>query len=232
MKEFVGVDGCRGGWVAVALSGRVLRAIVSPDWTALMTEARRAAVITVDMPIGLPTRGARSCDREARRWLGRPRGASVFPPPVRGCQHEASYPELCARQRATDGRGLTKQAFNILPKIRQLDRWLAERFRDRVRIFEVHPEVSFACWNRGRAMRHHKSTYEGRLERERLIDELWPGARERLWRDIRGGPCERDDLNDALAALWSARRIADGTAVRMPRAVERDETGLLMQILA
>src|SRR5579872_2534270 len=45
--------------------------------------------------------------------------------------------------RKADERGLSKQAFHLLPKIRQVDQYLLEHAHDRSRILELHPEVSF-----------------------------------------------------------------------------------------
>jgi hypothetical protein len=100
------------------------------------------------------------------------------------------------------------------------------------RIHEVHPEVSFATWNGGRALQHSKARAAGRAEREQLIDAIWKGERERLWSRVRGRGCRPDDLNDAFAALWTAVRIVRGTARRRPQAMETDEHGLRMEFVA
>jgi len=228
----VGVDGCRGGWIAVSDWCGSLDAGVHENWLGVVGDANPDALLAVDIPIGLPARGARACDVEARRFLGLPRGASVFSTPVRACLASGSYETVAARLRRADGRGLSKQAFHLLPKIRQLDEYLLEHTRDIPRIYEVHPEVSFATWNEGRALQHNKASDAGRAEREHLTDAIWKGARERLWARVRGSGCRPDDLNDAFAALWTAVRIARGSARRRPQAMETDEHGLRMEIVA
>ncbi|HKT62641.1 MAG TPA: DUF429 domain-containing protein [Burkholderia sp.] len=40
----------------------------------------------------------------------------------------------------------------------------------------------------------------------------------------------RDDVLDAFAVLWSARRIASGEALRFPETVEIDASGIPMVI--
>lgn len=50
----------------------------------------------IDVPIGLPDRGARECDKAARRRLGPSRGSSVFPAPIRRILAATSYIEACA----------------------------------------------------------------------------------------------------------------------------------------
>jgi predicted RNase H-like nuclease len=223
-----GVDGCRGGWLAVIKQGRELRALIAPDFAALLG-ALPGALIGIDIPIGFPDRGARSCDVLARELLGRPRASSVFPAPVRACLKDWEYRRLCSLHREIDGRGLGRQTFNLLPKIRQVDAVLVRNPQVARRIREVHPEVSFALWN-GTPMMFNKATPEGRRERERLIDREWPGERERLARELRGNRFAADDLNDAFAVLWSARRIAGGRARVFPEEVQRDAAGLRMRI--
>jgi len=99
-------------------------------------------------------------------------------------------------------------------------------------LYEVHPEVSFATWNEGRALQHSKARAAGRAEREQLIDAIWQGERERLWARVQGRGCRPDDLNDAFAALWTAVRIARGSARRRPQTMETDEHGLRVEIVA
>lgn len=87
----------------------------------MLLDAMTGVLIGVDIPIGLPDRGSRTCDVQARNLLGRPRGSSVFPAPIRACLEDWDYGRLCSMHRRQDGRGLTKQAFHLLPKIRQVD---------------------------------------------------------------------------------------------------------------
>ena len=89
----VGIDGCRSGWVAVVLddddqaAAHHLREIddvgaAAPD----------AALIAIDVPIGIPDVGRREADVAARRFLG-PRRNSVFFTPVRGAVEAATHAE-------------------------------------------------------------------------------------------------------------------------------------------
>ncbi|MBX5463899.1 MAG: DUF429 domain-containing protein [Steroidobacteraceae bacterium] len=229
-RTIAGVDGCAGGWLAVVQSDRGIEAQVARNLETLI-HAMPGVLIGIDIPIGLPDRGPRACDLHARKLLGQPRGSSVFPAPIRACLKDGGYSELSSLHKEVDGRGLTRQAFHLLPKIREVDDLLrrpalAERIR------EVHPEVSFALWNGGQPMRFKKKKPDGRRERESLIDREWPGERERLARQLRGCGCAADDLNDAFAALWSSRRIMAGEAKVFPSEIQRDSTGLPMRIEA
>lgn len=230
-RVLAGVDGCRGGWIAVISAGDKLQARVMRDWKSLVSSLPARSILGVDIPIGLPRRGARLCDIEARRILGRPRGSSIFPAPARGVlMLPGSHQRVSRQHRRIDGRGLSQQAYRLIPKIQELDEYLEENLPGPHSIFEIHPEVSFCVWNGSRPMAHRKSTSAGRQERERMISRVWPGENERLWGTLRGQGCARDDLNDAFAALWTVGRIVEGTAQRLPSEPEPDETGLLMII--
>ncbi len=230
-----GVDGCRGGWLVVAQRADQLAAWVSVNIEDVLETLPPTAVIAIDIPIGLTERGGRACDVEARRRLGGPRSSSVFSPPVRGVIDAQTHADACLRHRAIDGRGLSIQAFAILPKILEVDRRLRADERLLTRVAEVHPELSFAFWNGGQPMAHSKTRPEGRAEREALIQQIWPRWRPALWERLRdrleGGVAE-DDLNDSFAALWTARRLVEGEAVSLPEEEQRDAFGLPMRILA
>jgi predicted RNase H-like nuclease len=203
-----GVDGCRGGW-AVALDGEVLVLRAFKEVLALDVE-----VIAVDMPIGLPEAGPRGCDVDARRRLG-PRRSSVFPAPVRAVLHERSYTAALALHRATDGRGLSKQAFHLLPKIAEVDAQLDPR------VIEAHPELAFARLL-GVPARHSKRSPAGHAER---LAALGLGDAPR----VRGAA--RDDVLDAIALTHIGRRFLVGDAEPLGDG-RRDRRGLPMVIWA
>lgn len=232
MAEIVGVDGCTDGWVFVVEADGQLNAGVAPDMQSLLSDLADDAIVAIDVPIGLPDSGPRNCDLEARRLLGVPRGSSVFPAPVRACLGAATYSDACAAHVSADGRRMSQQAFGILRKIREVDELLSgdPRLQDRVR--EVHPELCFAMWNKGTPMLHRKSRRPGRFEREALIDSLWLGERERLRRVLCGHRYKADDLNDAFAALWTARRIRNHEAAVLPVSPPADIRGLRMEMVA
>jgi predicted RNase H-like nuclease len=165
----------------------------------------------------------------ARQLLGAPRASSVFPAPIRAVVHETNYQVACAKHRDIDGRALSRQAFAILPKILEVNQLLWSQVDVQSRIKEIHPEVSFAAWNSGRAMQHRKGELVGATERERLIDRARPGQRTAILQSLGRNGYQRDDLNDAFAALWSAARVVNGAA-RVLGSELRDQDGLPMQM--
>ena len=74
-KSIAGVDGCKRGWVMVRRDreGRLTRQVYEALHNLPKTD-----IVLIDIPIGLPARGWRACDLEAKRMLGGMRGRSVF----------------------------------------------------------------------------------------------------------------------------------------------------------
>jgi predicted RNase H-like nuclease len=229
--SLAGIDGCREGWLCLRDDEGIVQGQVFSSFVQMLQHLQDATVIAIDIPIGLPASGERSCDRMARQLLGSPRSTSVFSAPVHGAVSETDYASACTRHRQIDGRALSRQAFAILPKIREVNApmWLNNSLQQRVK--EIHPEVCFAVWNGGRAMEHRKATPEGRRERQRLIDITWPRQRARILGDITHNDFQDDDLNDAFAALWTAKRISAGTAMRLGSQI-LDPGGLEMEMWA
>ena len=225
-----GVDGCRDGWLCVEELNGVVQGHIYESLAALLVGLPTAEIVTIDIPIGLPEQGRRECDTAARKHLGRPRGSSVFPTPVQGVLHELKYPVACQKHREIDERGLSRQAFAILPKIRDVNLLLQPNPALQMRVREIHPEVCFAIWNYGVPMKHRKASPAGRTEREQLIDVEWPGQRRAIL-DRLEGAYEYDDLNDAFAALWTAKRIANGQALVLG-GQSIDKYGLRMEMWA
>lgn len=67
----VGIDGCRGGWVAaLSRSANNRPAFQVGAWlSALLTGLADDALVAIDVPIGLPEAGPRCCDLAARAFL-------------------------------------------------------------------------------------------------------------------------------------------------------------------
>jgi predicted RNase H-like nuclease len=230
-----GADGCRGGWVLAVLDPAPggLHVEVVPRLAAAIADvaAGRLAALAVDMPMGLPEDGPRACDLAARRRLGA-RRSSVFPTPVRAALDAPTYAEALARSRAACGRGLSRQAFNLLAKIAELDAVIRPELQDRV--VEAHPEMAFARLA-GSPCVHAKRTAEGRAERLALLRGAGLGDTDlgdldmdlATLRLAGGAP---DDILDAVALTLTAARVRDGVAERLGDGA-RDARGLRMEVV-
>jgi predicted RNase H-like nuclease len=117
----VGVDGCRDGWVVVALENGAFAGATKVDsFDDVLAVSEGAHSIGVDMPVGLVERGERTCDRLVREYIG-PRRASVFVAPPRKALQKPTFEEANAECRKRAGFGLSKQLWNIRPKILEVD---------------------------------------------------------------------------------------------------------------
>ena len=235
-----GIDGCKGGWLCIEELNDGLRAFIASNICDAVHQLPPGTLIGIDIPIGLPNDDSRQCDIEARQLLGA-RGVCVFPAPLRATLENTtdatSYEVAKAIQRSHHARdkGISQQAWRILPKIREVDVFLRADVKLAERILEVHPEVCFAHWNGGTPISSNKKSAPGRAARAALIDDVWPMQRERLLNELKEqgrGRFEADDLYDAFAALWTMRRYRVGRSLTLPAAPERDAANLPMQIIA
>ena len=229
-----GLDGCPGGWVLATVPVDNAKAefeiSVLHSLEPVLGElaAGRMVCAAIDIPIGLSDREPRSCDVAARRALG-PRRSSVFPAPARAVLGASSYAEACALSRRACGKGVSKQLYNILDKIRTVDAVQTPRLQDR--LFEMSPELSFAELT-GRPMAANKRTTEGRAARLQALTS--PSAFGKAMSGIFDGTppvgAKWDDVVDALIGAWTARRYAAGHHRRLGGDV--DARGLRMEIIA
>ena len=190
-----GVDGTKGGWVAVVLDDGqfVSDHVIRPVETAF-EELAGAQVIAVDVPIGF---GPRRADAAARAYL-RGAASTVFTTPTREV----------LKMRFGPGLGVSAQAHALGPRILHV----TELARADARFREVHPEVSFREMNGRKPLRYRKRSAGGVLER---INLLRTEGIELAGVDA-AAEAPLDDVLDAAAAAWTARRLSLGAARPLP----------------
>jgi predicted RNase H-like nuclease len=248
-----GVDGCKAGWIAafVRPRGDEVRFRVVRRFAEVVEAPERPAIIAVDMPVGLPERaghGGRAAETAVRPLLGG-RQSSVFSIPSRAAVYaEPGWPQsaeaLAAAHRRTSEvaratseppRGVAIQAFNLFPKIRELDALLRENPALAARVFEVHPEVALWRINGEAALSEPKKVknqpYGPGLALRRALLAAADIPDEALAAPLPPGAGE-DDRLDALACAVTARRLHAGLARPFPDPPEVDAFGLRMAIWA
>lgn len=230
MAFIAGVDGCKFGWLCITeevdtgkIDSKVYR--TAQD---LFTQTPEPILYAIDIPIGLNETGPRLCDIQARELLGN-RRSSVFPAPIRPALHANNRAEADAIRRKIESRGVSSQSFGIYHKVAEVDEFLTSSSNTAIK--EVHPELCFWAWNNQKAMSSSKKKIKGLFERHRLVAEYFGEeaiemARERhLVKDV-----AHDDIYDAFAALWTAKRIHKKIARRIPEPVIVDKKGLSMEM--
>lgn len=209
-----GADVWKSQWIVVTLEdGRFAEAFVTTTIERALTELADAQAIGIDTPIGLPHGGERRpADQEARDFVDKRRN-SVFFTPSAEVLDQATLSEANALARKHDWAGITAQAFALKDRIQEVEPLAAADER----IWEVHPEVSFAE-ARGGPLEWPKSSWNGRAQRRRILadqgivlpDDLGPG-----------GAAGVADVLDAAIAAWSACRIAEGRGRSFPVGSQR-----------
>jgi len=219
VAAYLGLDGFRWGWVAALIDDEGNQSFdYASTLQRLLSIPHDRAMI--DIPIGLPDRGFRSCDIEARDRLG----SSVFTGARRNL---FTFPNLPAANRhywhyEGERKGISCQLWNLRCKIKEVDEIITP---DRQRVFsETHPELIFWSRNDENALAG-KKTKAGRKQRVRILHKLGFRHVER-WLKLRFGTgigC--DDLIDACACAIAARDSTRALGDRKP-----DARGLFMQM--
>lgn len=224
--RIAGVDGCRRGWVVVDAESDIANARIAvvANWHEVL---KRAQLIAVDMPIGLSTSGSRDCETHARAML-RLHGARVFRTPPRGSLEFAHehWAEANAWSKRQGFGGISKQTWNICPKIREIDAIMQPRHEKK--IFEAHPELAFRRLHGMPVASKH--TREGSDLRLKILRDAGFRELENWIAAMKPLGAKADDVLDACALVLTAQRIADGRAQSLPPAPQRDERGLRMAI--
>jgi len=192
------------------------------------------ASVCIDIPIGLSETGVRACDIKARGLLG-PRRSSVFAAPPLFALEPRDYADLNNESKRRYGRGISKQAFYLLPKIREAARHLCDH-RTRCQHWrETHPELCFAALQGGTPMSANKKTQGGYLQRLALLRARM-GTRSvtRLIRELNAHPLRagvaKDDMLDAMVCGYVARLGCAMLGTLPEGEVERNARGEVMQI--
>lgn len=249
-RPVVGVDGCKGGWIAVSRTGGgPVACRIHSTFEALIASYPADAIIAVDMPIGLPERvgrAGRGPEVLARKHLG-DRQSSVFAIPSRAAVYAATDPfntlekwyedhrkaSDVARETSDPPRGVSIQAFALFPKIREVDALLRARPELRRRVIESHPEAAFWRLNGECAMRLPKKI-KGRINPAGMEERRALLAARGLDPTFLQERCPvgsgADDFLDACAMLLVAGRHACGESVSFPDPPLEDGHGIPIAI--
>jgi predicted RNase H-like nuclease len=220
----LGVDAAgRFGWVGVVvddqgfagahLAAALADVIAAADVAAPPTDPIEA--IGVDIPIGLVDGPKRTADVAARAFVG-DRRSSVFWAPHRSALAFTTQAEANEHLAGLGMPLLSAQAMGLMARIRET----APVATADERVVEIFPEASFRQLA-GAGLPHAKRSAAGALHRLALLRSAEP-AIELTGELGPAGAVPLDDLFDAAACAWSARRKALGHAVALGDPAEVD----------
>ena len=236
--QYIGIDGCRNGWIAAVLDYGNLRIERYETILDIMREFPTADAYLIDMAIGLPEsieEAKKRPDKTARKELGK-HGSTVFPIPCRqAIMVDPNDPQAVVKMRELNRsvleKSLSAQSLNIIPKIRELDEFLDEHREYKNVLCESHPELCFTRLN-GRALMMKKKTVEGLEERRRILEKyLKNGMMDGIQVRAKELNCMPDDIMDAVCLAVSAALKAHGMYETIPEEPETDTRGLVMQMI-
>jgi len=230
---YVGIDSCRKGWCYTSSTDRSgCETGVVPDIASIWRNFDKAALILIDIPIGLPSITHRTCDIRARKYLGPGKTSSVFPPPCREALYAKTYEEACEINHRILNKMISRQAWAIAPKIREVDEFLKSHPEAKKKIRETHPEVCFRALG-ATPLIHSKKSKQGFSERLAVLCRYLPEA-EKTINDalsrFRRKDVKPDDMLDSMAAAVTAK-FENSRLGTLPDNPETDSTGLPMEIV-
>jgi predicted RNase H-like nuclease len=156
--------------------------------------------VLIDMPIGLPSSGMRRCDLLARERLGT-RRSTLFPIPARPAIYAHSYGECCETNTLYQGCRVSKQAWNLTPKIRELDLFLRAEPTRHAQIAEGHPELAFKALSSASWPLPSKRSPTGQELRQALLSEALGISAAETAREFVSNHRGQADITDAYDAL-------------------------------
>lgn len=215
-KYFVGIDGCKNGWISVANNNSNFKKsiiIFKEKFSDLINEYPSNSIFLVDMPLILSkSKEIRSCDIEAKLFLKK-RQSSIFLAPCFQALKAENYDKANKINRKITSLGLSKQSWNLFKKIIEIQPYALNK-----QVFEGHPECSFALYNK-KPMEYNKTSVKGLFLRLEILEKIGFNLidlSKKLSDEIQAKP---DDLIDASILCWSASRIIKGQAYHLPKKI-------------
>ncbi len=205
---YVGIDGCRGGWLCTIITEEDIEVSLFPELDAISAYAEQAAFIFIDMPIGLVTSAGevREIDIELRKALAHPFRSCVFTIPCKQAVYADNYQSANEINKKILGKGISIQAWNICAKIKELDLFLSHYHHLKSKFVESHPELCFMTI-KGESLLHKKKTKEGIEERINLLALKFPTAKtefNRFRKQFLKKQVADDDILDSLVLALKA----------------------------
>ena len=222
---YVGVDACKGGWIAVILRDGEASTQFVEHIEDLPMVVPSILQIAIDIPIGFAGAQTRKADVAAKKFLGR-RSSTVFFVPPRAVVQAPTYEAAARLSREIMGVGLSRPSYGLRNKILEVDQWLVSA---PCPVSEAHPEISFAALL-GSPVATSKKTWAGMVTRRAALQSIGIGF-ENVPEEV-GRRAAVDDLLDAGILAWTALRIWNGEAISFPDPPDVDPDGRAIAIRA
>ena len=222
MSSVIGIDGCKAGWIiAKTLENESISFQIIKNLNDVYLEGINVSHIGIDIPLQLSHTGKRFAEIEARSLL-KNRACTIFTPPTLNALRAKNYIDACEINFKECGKRVSKQSWNLFPKIIEAHKFLETNSISKLEVFEVHPELSFMAMNDMNLIEASKKTETGKEIRIKLIQKFFPNfSFESVRNQYKKNQVLDDDILDSISVLWSTQRIVDNIAQFVPKDPEK-----------
>ena len=221
MSLIIGIDGCKSGWFSIwENQDKSIHSSVFSNLNELKNFFKNESqlILGIDMPVVLSEVIPRQADQLARKLLSK-KASSVFTAPTPEMLDQPNYEKASLVSKRLFGKSMSLQSWYLFPKIKDVQTMI---HHEDMQIYEIHPELSFRAMNNEQVILESKKTQEGFALRNALLSMHFKNF---IFEDIRNQHARKDvmdnDILDALAVLWSAKRIQSNQASYLPQAPEK-----------
>jgi len=221
LSLIIGIDGCKSGWFSVwENQDKSIHSAVFSNLNELKNFFKNESqlILGIDMPVVLSEVIPRQADQLARKLLSK-KASSVFTAPTPEMLDQPNYEKASLVSKRLFGKSMSLQSWYLFPKIKDVQTMI---HHEDMQIYEIHPELSFRAMNNEQVILESKKTHEGFALRNALLSMHFKNF---IFEDIRNQHAKKDvmdnDILDALAVLWSAKRIQSNQASYLPQAPEK-----------
>jgi len=217
----IGIDGCKSGWFSVwENQDKSIHSSVFSNLNELKNFFKNESqlIVGIDMPVVLSEVIPRQADQLARKLLSK-KASSVFTAPTPEMLDQPNYEKASLVSKKHFGKSMSLQSWYLFPKIKDVQTMI---HHEDMQIYEIHPELSFRAMNNEQVILESKKSPEGFAIRNSLLSMHFENF---IFEEIRRQYARKDvmdnDILDALAVLWSAKRIQSNQASFLPQAPEK-----------
>ncbi|MFZ9614988.1 MAG: DUF429 domain-containing protein [Candidatus Methylopumilus sp.] len=221
MSLIIGIDGCKSGWFSVwENQDKSIHSSVFSNLNELKNFFKNESqlIVGIDMPVVLSEVIPRQADQLARKLLSK-KASSVFTAPTPEMLDQPNYEKASLVSKKLFGKSMSLQSWYLFPKIKDVQTMI---HHEDMQIYEIHPELSFRAMNNEQVILESKKSPEGFAIRNSLLTMHFKNF---IFEEIRRQYARKDvmdnDILDALAVLWSAKRIQSNQASFLPQAPEK-----------
>ena len=229
----IGIDGCKGKWVAVCLTENKFEVDKFNNIEEICEKYKNADSIIIDMPIGLPEEIKDIRPESIARKFLKGKTSSIFNTPCRQAVYAENYTKAIEENKANLGISLSPLSYGICSKMREIDEFLSNNPQWKNRLIEGHPEICFAKLNYDKAILENKTKPDGQNKRLEILQKYYSNSALVINKFLTDVPARKkiDDVIDALClAITGIIGLENGFGT-IPEVPMEDKRGIKMQMV-